>query len=115
MSKRIIEKFKIILKKHTIAYWICMAVVWFFVITAIITTGGTIAHIYRYHSELDRIEEEKKKLLLEMKQDSIHLELLNHDDYLEKYARERFHLIRKGETVYIEENGNEGIRTDRPY
>ncbi|MBQ0080693.1 MAG: septum formation initiator family protein [Alistipes sp.] len=104
MNKEIVAKIKSRINKHSTTYWICSAVVCFFVCTAITTMVNTAVHLYRYHCELNQIEKEKKELLAEIANDSIKLELLKRDDYLEHFARERFHLIKKGETIYVEEN-----------
>lgn len=61
----------------------------------------TVAHIARTHSRMSSVREERDRLQREIEADSIFIENLGSENFLETYAREQFNLQRPGETVYI--------------
>lgn len=63
--------------------------------------GRTCIHIIRTYAEIHRLNTEKEFYLESIAADSMLLERLKYDDYLEQYARENFHMQRRNEHVYI--------------
>ena len=56
--------------------------------------GRTCIQIIRTYAEIHRLNTEKEA-------DSLLIERLKYDDFLEQYARENFHMQRRNEHVYI--------------
>ena len=84
-------------------FWVTLTVV--IAICTIFVTISTLGNMFRTGSH--RREVERKIAILEHKieTDSIFIERIKHDpEFMEEYARETFHMQRKGETVYILEN-----------
>ena len=48
-----------------------------------------------------RLEEQRDHYRARIQEDSVMLAQLNYDEFLEKYARERFHMQRPNEFIYI--------------
>ena len=63
--------------------------------------AGNIINIIRLHSRMSALGREKKRYLQSIEADSTLIERLKYDEYLEAYARERFHMQRPDEDVYI--------------
>ena len=84
-------------------FWVTLTVV--IAICTIFVTISTLGNMFRTGSH--RREVERKIAILERKieTDSIFIERIKHDpEFMEEYARETFHMQRKGETVYILED-----------
>lgn len=60
-----------------------------------------LAHIWRTSRRLSALDKEAEHYRKQIEADSTLLEQLHYDDYLERYARERFQMHRRGEKVYI--------------
>ena len=60
-----------------------------------------LAHIWKSSRQLAALEREGEGYRKEIEADSTLIEQLRYDDYLEEYARERFHMQRRGEKVFI--------------
>lgn len=63
----------------------------------------TVAHIARTRSRMSQVREERDRLQRSIDADSLFIENLGSEEFLETYAREQFNLQRPGETVYIVE------------
>lgn len=61
----------------------------------------TVAHIARTHSRMSAVRDERDRLQRSIESDSLFIENLGSEEFLETYAREQFNLQRLGETVYI--------------
>ncbi len=59
-----------------------------------------LIHIGKQAGELRRLRREAALYREQIEQDSTLIEHLRYDDYLEEYARERFHMQRRNERVY---------------
>ena len=73
-----------------------------FIFTAVVTVRNLI-NIVRVNSRISRLEEQYDLYRSRIEQDSTLLERLTYDEYLEQYAREKFHMQKEGEYVYIVE------------
>ena len=80
---------------------------WWGVVTgAILVLTGMVAarnllHAISIKREINALEREKRYYLKQIEADSVLLERLKYDDFLEEYARERFRMQRRDEQVYI--------------
>lgn len=63
--------------------------------------GRNLIHALRIRSQIKVLEREKSLYEEKIARDSTLIERLKQDDYLEQYAREHFHMQRKGEKIYI--------------
>lgn len=59
-----------------------------------------LLHIAKRGSELRQLKREAALYREQIAEDSTLIEHLRYDDYLEEYARERFHMQRREERVY---------------
>lgn len=80
-------------------FWIALTIV-VSVFTAI-SAGRNLWHIVRVKREIAALREEAGTYRESIVRDSTLIERLRYDDYLEEYARERYHMQRQGEKVYI--------------
>ena len=71
-----------------------------FIYTAVVTVRNLIT-IVRVNNRISRLEEQYGLYRSRIEQDSTLLEKLSYDEYLEQYAREKFHMQRANEYVYI--------------
>lgn len=63
--------------------------------------GGSVISIIKSQRHINRLNREKNIYLERISADSTLVEQLKDDEYLEKYARERYNMQRKDERVYI--------------
>ena len=83
----------------TKGFWVVLtAVIAVFTLYVMIRT---VAHIARTHSRIAEVRVEHDRLLRGIEADSLFIENLNSEEFLETYAREQFNLQRPGETVYF--------------
>ena len=83
----------------TKGFWVVLtAVIAVFTLYVMIRT---VAHIARTHRRIAEDRVEQDRLLRGIEADSLFIENLNSEEFLETYAREQFNLQRPGETVYI--------------
>ena len=88
--------------KLTKKIWqIAMGVV--IVYTAVLTVRNLFTVITVKH-RMSRLEEQGEQFQARITEDSTMLERLKYDEYLEQYARERFHMQRSNEHIYIIED-----------
>ena len=73
-----------------------------FIYTAVVTVRNLIT-LVRVHSRIARLEEQHDLYRTRIDEDSTLLENLNYDEFLEQYAREKFHMQKSNEQVYIVE------------
>ena len=84
-------------------FWVTLTVV--IAICTIIVTISTLGNMFRTGSNRREVERKIATLERKIEADSIFIERIKHDpEFMEEYARESFHMQRKGETVYILEN-----------
>ncbi len=63
--------------------------------------GRSAVSIVKSRVEIHRLERQKAKYLESIAADSTIIEQLKYNEYLERFAREKFNMQRKGERVYI--------------
>lgn len=87
--------------KLTKSFWIGLtAIIAVFTLYVMIRT---VAHIARTRSRMADVRVERDRLQRSIESDSLFIENLSSEEFLETYAREQFNLQRPGETVYIVE------------
>lgn len=80
-------------------FWIALTVV-VSVFTAL-SAGKNLWHAVKVKREIAALRREAAAYREAIERDSTLIERLRYDDYLEEYARERYHMQRPGEKVYI--------------
>lgn len=63
--------------------------------------GGSVVSIIKSKRHINRLERQKREYLSKIAADSIMLEQLKSDEFLEKFARERYNMQREDERIYI--------------
>lgn len=71
-----------------------------FLYTAALTVRNLMTMISLHH-RIGLLEEQRDIYRARIAEDSTMLERLNYDEFLEQYARERFHMQRENEYIYI--------------
>lgn len=74
-----------------------------FIYTAVVIVRNLIV-IVRVNSRTSNLEEQYDLYRSRVDQDSTLLEQLKYDEYLEQFAREKFHMQRADEHIYIVED-----------
>lgn len=74
-----------------------------FIYTAVVTVRNLVV-IVRVNSRISHLEEQYDLYKGRVEQDSTLLERLKYDEYLEQFAREKFHMQRADEYIYIVED-----------
>ena len=82
--------------------WLCVTAV-IFIYTAVMTVRNLITTL-KTRRRIARLEEQRDHYRARIAEDSTMLERLNYDEFLEQYARERFHMQRPNEYIYIMED-----------
>ena len=81
-------------------FWVTLTVV--ITICTIFVSISTLSNMFRTRSHRRDVERKIATLEHKIEQDSIFIERISNDpEFMEEYARESFHMQRKGETVYI--------------
>ena len=75
-----------------------MAVIMIYTVVLIVRNFVTVVTVKH---RMARLEEQKETFQVRITEDSTMLEHLKYDEYLEQYARERFHMQRPNEYIYI--------------
>lgn len=70
------------------------------VYTAVLIVRNLVTVITVKH-RMSRLADQKEQFQARITEDSTMLEHLKYDEYLEQYARERFHMQRPNEYIYI--------------
>lgn len=73
-----------------------------FVYTAVLTVRNVVTLVRVNHSA-SLLEEQRDVFAARIREDSTMLEKLQYDEYLEQYARDRYHMQRVGESVFVVE------------
>lgn len=73
------------------------------VYTAVLTVRNLVTMI-KVQSRISLLEDQKEFFQQRIAEDSTLLERLNYDEYLEQYAREKFHMQRANEYIYVLED-----------
>lgn len=81
--------------------WLAITAV-ILIYTATLTVRNLFTMIKVRH-RTSRLEEQRDHYRARIQEDSTMLAQLNYDEFLEKYARERFHMQRPNEFIYIME------------
>ena len=90
--------------KHGLSKYIwSIATAVIFIYTAVVTVRNLIV-IVRINSRISHLEEQYDLYRGRVDQDSTLLERLKYDEYLEQFAREKFHMQRANEYIYIVED-----------
>ena len=74
-----------------------------FIYTAALTVRNLFT-IIKVRHRTSNLEEQRDHYRSRIEEDSTMLSQLNYDEFLEKYARERFHMQRPNEYIYIVED-----------
>ena len=74
-----------------------------FIYTAVVIVRNLVV-IVRVNSRISHLEEQYDLYRSRVDQDSTLLEQLKYDEYLEQFAREKFHMQRADEHIYIIED-----------
>lgn len=74
-----------------------------FIYTAVVIVRNLVV-IVRVNSRISNLEEQYDLYRSRVNQDSTLLEQLKYDEYLEQFAREKFHMQRADEHIYIVED-----------
>ena len=91
------------MKKSLSKYIWLVATAVIFIYTAVVTVRNMVV-ITRINSRVSRLEEQYDLYRSRVDQDSTLLERLKYDEYLEQFAREKFHMQRANEYIYIVED-----------
>lgn len=84
-------------------FWMTLTIV--IAICTVIVSISTIIGMIRTRSHRKEVEQKITMLEHKLEVDSIFIErITTSPEFMEEYARETFHMQRKGETVYILEN-----------
>ncbi|PVX52385.1 septum formation initiator [Balneicella halophila] len=98
---------KIFRKKHiNIAKYAIVALV--FIIWVGFFDNHNFKEQFKYQMKINDLEEEKEYYLKKIREDSTRLSELNtNDENLEKYAREKYYMKKKGEEIFLVKEKNE--------
>ena len=69
-----------------------------------VLTVRNLITVIKVEHRIGRLKDQQEFFRQRIEQDSTMLERLNYDEYLEQYAREKFHMQRSDEHVYIMED-----------
>lgn len=72
-----------------------------FVLITIVVVGRHLVHVAVIKGQISDLEETREVYRRKIAADSMLLERLKYDDYLEEYAREHFYMQRRDEHIYI--------------
>ena len=81
-----------------------MAVTAVILIYTSVLTFRNLFTIVKVRHRISRLEEQRDHYRARIEEDSTMLAQLNYNEFLEKYARERFHMQRPNEYIYIIED-----------
>lgn len=71
--------------------------------TAMLTVRNLVRMV-KIQNRISLLEDQRDFFQQRISEDSTLLERLNYDEYLEQYAREKFHMQRSNEYIYILED-----------
>jgi len=71
------------------------------IVLSLIATGRNLMHALSIRRQIRVLDYDRDFYRQKIERDSILLERLEDDDFLEQYAREHFHMQRRGEKIYL--------------
>lgn len=74
------------------------------IVYTVALTARNLLRVIKIQSRISLLEDQKDFFQQRISEDSTLLERLNYDEYLEQYAREKFHMQRPNEYIYILED-----------
>ena len=80
-------------------FWIAATAI--IVVVTLFVVGRNSLHAVKIKRQINALNREKAYYQAKIGQYSTLLEQLQYDDYLEQYAREKYHMQRRDEHVYI--------------
>lgn len=80
-------------------FWVATTAI--VVLFTLVFVGQNLLHALELKGDIARLEEEQEQYMEKIARDSTLVEQLRHDDYLEEYAREQFHMQHPDEEVFI--------------
>ena len=80
-------------------FWIGAAML--VILLTLLAAGRNLIHALKIRGQIKELEQEKALYEEKIVRDSTLIERLKEDDFMEQYAREHYHMQRKGEKVYI--------------
>ena len=80
-------------------FWIAATAI--IVVLTLFVVGRNALHAVKIKGQINAMLREELFYRERIAQDSALVEQLRYDDYLEEYARENYHMQRRGEHVYI--------------
>lgn len=83
-------------------FWIVLTAV--IVVFSVFVIGRNALHAVKIKRQINAMEREREFYVDKIMQNSMLLDRLRYDDYLEEYAREHYHMQRRNEHVYILED-----------
>ena len=85
--------------KITKGIWLCLTAV-VLIYTSVLIVRNLLT-IIRVNHRTHQLELQRDQYQARITEDSTMLEQLNYDEYLERFAREKFHMQRPNEYIYI--------------
>lgn len=79
--------------------WFCLTAV-IFIYTAVLSVRNLVT-VIRVNYRTNQLEQQRDLYQARITEDSTMLERLKYDEYLEQFAREKFHMQRPNEYIYI--------------
>lgn len=82
-------------------FWIVTTII--ILVFTVFVVGRNLLHSVKIRRQIGVLEDEMELYKEKIARDSALIERLKFDDYLEEYARENYHMQRRGEQIYIME------------
>lgn len=76
-----------------------------FVVLITFVVPNSLRKSFRLQKEINHIKKEQRDVRKAAAADSTFIENLKDDEFLEKFARENYYMKRKGEEIYVIEEG----------
>ena len=89
------------IKNFVTKYKVFVIITVIFLFILMLFGDGSISEMIEIRHNIREMKREQKRCRESSKQDSIFLENLKHDWFLEKYAREHLYMISPGEEIYL--------------
>lgn len=87
-------------QKHINIFWVALTVV--IAICTVVVSIRTLGDMLRTHRDRRVVEKKIRVLEQKIESDSIFIhDITTSPEFMERYARETYHMQRKGETIYI--------------
>jgi cell division protein FtsB len=83
----------------SLLFWRALTIV--VTVLTLFIIGKSVISIVKSKRHINRLERQKSDYLQKIAADSTMLEQLKSDEFLEKFARERYNMQRKDERIYI--------------